>query len=106
MKIAFSTEFRFKLLGDLKGALFADAGNIWNVSDVTDPKSTFTGLSSLKDCPRLRIWIAIRFNLLVVRFDFGFKTYDPANEIGKKWFRQYNFANSVLNFGINYPNAN
>jgi outer membrane protein assembly factor BamA len=49
MKIAFSTEFRFKLLGDLKGALFADAG-IWNVSDnVTDPKSTFTGLSSLKD---------------------------------------------------------
>jgi outer membrane protein assembly factor BamA len=41
MKIAFSTEFRFKLLGDLKGALFADAGNIWNVSDnVTDPKST------------------------------------------------------------------
>jgi outer membrane protein assembly factor BamA len=48
MKIAFSTEFRFKLLGDPKVALFADAGNIWN-DNVTDPKSTFTGLSSLKD---------------------------------------------------------
>jgi Fe-S cluster biosynthesis and repair protein YggX len=34
----------------------------------------------------------MRYDLtfLVVRFDFGFKTYDPANEIGKKWFRQYN----------------
>lgn len=105
MKIAFSTEFRFKLLGDLKGALFADAGNIWNVSDnVTDPKSTFTGLKSLKDIA-LGSGFGLRYdlNFLVVRFDFGFKTYDPANEIGKKWFRQYNFANSVLNFGINYP---
>ena len=105
MKIAFSTEFRFKLLGDLKGALFADAGNIWNVSDnVTDPKSTFTGFKSLKDLA-LGSGFGLRYDLtfLVVRFDFGFKTYDPANESGKKWFRQYNFANSVLNFGINYP---
>jgi hypothetical protein len=23
-------------------------------------------------------------------------------EINKRWFRDYNFANSVLNFGINY----
>jgi hypothetical protein len=105
MKIAFSTEFRFRLLGALKGALFADAGNIWNVSDnVTDPKSTFTGLKSLKDLA-LGSGFGLRYDLtfLVVRFDFGFKTYDPANESGKKWFRQYNFANSVLNFGINYP---
>ena len=105
MKIALSAEFRFKLLGDLKGALFADAGNIWNVSDnVTDPKSTFTGVSSLKDIA-LGSGFGLRYDLtfLVVRFDFGFKTYDPANETGKKWFRQYNFANSVLNFGINYP---
>ncbi|MDG2431474.1 BamA/TamA family outer membrane protein [Flavobacterium sp.] len=105
MKIAFSSEFRFRLFGDLKGALFADAGNIWNVSDnVTDPKSTFNGFSSLKDLA-LGSGFGLRYDLtfLVVRFDFGFKTYDPANESGKKWFRQYNFANTVLNFGINYP---
>jgi outer membrane protein assembly factor BamA len=62
MKIAFSTEFRFKL-GDLKGALFADAGNIWNVSDnVTDPKSTFTGRS-------LKIALGSGFGL---RYDLTF----------------------------------
>jgi hypothetical protein len=33
---------------------------------------------------------------------FGLETYNPANEPGEKWFREYNF-NSVLNFGINYP---
>ncbi|OCB75186.1 BamA/TamA family outer membrane protein [Flavobacterium crassostreae] len=105
MKIALSTEFRFKILGDFKGALFADAGNIWNIYDnVTDEKATFTGIKSLKDIA-LGSGFGLRYDLtfLVVRFDFGFKTYDPANTTGKKWFRQYNFANSVLNFGINYP---
>ncbi len=105
MKIAVSSEYRFKLLGDLKGALFADAGNIWNVLDnVTDEKSTFTNLNSLKDAA-LGTGFGLRYDLsfFVVRFDFGFKTYNPANETGKKWFREYNFAHSVLNFGINYP---
>jgi outer membrane protein assembly factor BamA len=105
MKIALSTEFRFKILGDFKGALFADAGNIWNVSDnVTDEKSTFTGFKSLEDIA-LGTGFGLRYdlNFLVIRFDFGFKTYNPANETGKKWFRDYNFGNSVLNFGINYP---
>jgi outer membrane protein assembly factor BamA len=105
MKIALSSEFRFKILGDLKGALFADAGNIWNVYDnVIDEKSTFTGLKSLKDIA-LGTGFGLRYdlNFFVIRFDFGFKTYNPANETGEKWFREYNFSNSVLNFGINYP---
>ncbi|EIA09658.1 BamA/TamA family outer membrane protein [Flavobacterium frigoris] len=105
MKIALSSEFRFKILGDLKGALFADAGNIWNVYDnVVDEKSTFTGFKSLKDIA-LGTGFGLRYdlNFFVLRFDFGFKTYNPANETGEKWFREYNFAHSVLNFGINYP---
>ncbi|AOZ98707.1 translocation and assembly module lipoprotein TamL [Flavobacterium commune] len=105
MKIAISAEYRFKILGDLKGALFADAGNIWNVFDnVTDEKSTFKNFSSLKDIA-LGSGFGLRYdlNFFVVRFDFGFKTYNPAEETAKKWFRDYNFAHSVLNFGINYP---
>ncbi|WP_426090316.1 BamA/TamA family outer membrane protein [Flavobacterium sp. DSR3-2] len=105
MKIAISGEFRFKLLGSLKGAVFADAGNIWNVLDnVVDEKSTFTNISDLKDIA-LGTGFGIRYdlNFFVIRFDLGFKTYNPANETNKRWFREYNFANSVLNFGINYP---
>jgi outer membrane protein assembly factor BamA len=105
MKIAISGEFRFKLLGSLKGAIFADAGNIWNVLDnVVDEKSTFTSFSDLKDMA-LGTGFGIRYDLsfFVIRFDLGFKTYNPANETNKRWFREYNFSNSVLNFGINYP---
>lgn len=105
MKIALSGEFRFKVFGELKGALFADAGNIWNVFDnVEDEKSTFTGFKSLKDLA-LGTGFGLRYDLsfFVVRFDLGFKTYNPANEEGKKWFHEYNFGHSVLNFGINYP---
>lgn len=105
MKISLSGEFRFKILGDLKGALFADAGNIWNVYDnVTDEASVFSGFKSLKDLA-LGSGFGLRYDLsfFVIRFDFGFKTYNPANESGKKWFQEYNFANTVLNFGINYP---
>lgn len=105
MKIAISSEFRFKLLGSLKGALFADAGNIWNVFDnVTDPKSTFKSINNLKDIA-IGSGFGLRYDLsfFVIRFDLGFKTYNPANETSKRWFNEYNFGHSVLNFGINYP---
>ena len=105
MKIACSAEFRFKILGPLKGALFADAGNIWNVLDnVVDDKSTFKNLKDIKEIA-LGSGFGLRYDLsfFVVRFDFGFKTYNPASEIGRRWFKDYNFAHTVLNFGINYP---
>jgi len=105
MKIAVSGEFRFKIAGSLKGALFADAGNIWNVLDnVVDEKSTFTSLNDLRDIA-LGSGFGLRYdlNFFVIRFDLGFKTYNPANEISRRWFKEYNFSNSVLNFGINYP---
>jgi outer membrane protein assembly factor BamA len=105
MKIAFSTEFRFKILGSLKGAIFADAGNIWNIwDDVDDEKATFKSLKNLKDIA-LGSGFGFRYDLgfFVVRFDLGFKTYNPAYNKDKRWFKEYNFAHSVLNFGINYP---
>lgn len=105
MKIALSSEFRFKILGSLKGALFADAGNIWNVLDKTeDQKAKFR---SIKDLEYIALGsgfgLRYDFGLFVFRLDLGFKTYNPSYESGKRWLTDYNFAHSVLNFGINYP---
>ena len=36
LKLALNLEYRFPIVGDIKGALFADAGNIWNVFDNQD----------------------------------------------------------------------
>ncbi len=105
LKIAASAEFRFNVFGQLNGALFADAGNIWNVLDnIEDERAVFSGIRSLEDTA-LGTGFGLRydFNFFVVRLDFGFKTYNPAEEEGNKWFRDYNFGHSVINIGINYP---
>lgn len=105
MKIALSAEFRFKIFGDVKGAIFADAGNIWNVLDnVTDEKARFDNVNDLAEIA-LGSGFGLRYDLsfFVVRLDLGFKTYNPAHERGERWFKEYNFGHSVLNFGINYP---
>ena len=105
MKFTASAEFRFKIFNNFKGALFIDSGNIWNVlDDVSDKRAIFDGLSSLKDIAvGSGFGVRYDFSFFVVRLDLGFKTYNPSDEIGKRWFRDYNFANSVLNIGINYP---
>ncbi|MDW8850220.1 BamA/TamA family outer membrane protein [Flavobacterium sp. MMLR14_040] len=105
MKIAMSAEFRFKIFGDVKGAIFADAGNIWNVLDnVTDDKAKFNNLNDLEEIA-LGSGFGLRYDLsfFVIRLDLGFKTYNPAHPEGDRWFKEYNFGHSVLNFGINYP---
>jgi hypothetical protein len=104
-KLAFNLEYRFPIFGDFRGAFFADLGNIWNVWDrETDPDATFTGFGSLKDIA-LGSGFGLRydFSFFVFRADVGFKTYNPAEIPSKRWFRDYNFANAVLQIGINYP---
>jgi outer membrane protein assembly factor BamA len=104
-KIAISGEIRFKFFGKFNGALFVDAGNIWNIFDnIEDEEAVFSGINSLKDTA-VGSGFGLRYDLsfFVLRLDFGFKTYDPSDDTNKKWFRDYNFGNSVINIGINYP---
>ena len=105
LKFAFSTELRFNIFNSLNGALFVDTGNIWNVFDnIEDESSIFSGIRSLQDIAvGSGFGFRYDFTFFVVRFDMGFKTFDPSIEDNKKWFRDYNFTHSVLNIGINYP---
>ena len=105
MKLAFNAEYRFGLIEDFKGALFVDVGNIWNVLDSnTNEAFVFEDFADLKELAvGSGFGLRYDFNFFVLRFDVGFKTHDPAQPIGKRWFRDYNFANAVFNVGINYP---
>lgn len=105
MKISLSAEYRFNLIGDLNGALFIDAGNIWNVLDVVEnEEATFTSLADLKEIA-IGTGFGLRydFDFFVLRLDVGFKTYNPARPPGERWFTDYNFPSAVYNVGINYP---
>lgn len=105
-KLQFSLEQRFNLFGNFDGALFVDAGNIWNafgnVDD--DPETTFTNFQSLRDIAvGTGFGIRYDFQFFLLRFDIGFKTYDPSLDLDNRWFTNYNFANATYNIGINYP---
>jgi len=105
MKIALNLEYRFNVAGPIKGAVFADFGNIWNVLDNVDNSDfTFNGAQSILDIA-IGSGFGIRydFDFFVIRSDIGFKTYNPAYEINNRWFREYNLSNAVLNIGVNYP---
>lgn len=105
MKISLNIEYRFDVAGPIKGAVFADFGNIWNVLDnVENNDFTFNGANSLLDIA-IGSGFGIRydFGFFVIRGDLGFKTYNPAYEVSRRWFREYNLSNSVLNIGVNYP---
>lgn len=105
MKISMNAEFRFNIFKSFNGALFADAGNIWNVFDnVENEDYQFRGLKSFSSVA-LGTGFGLRydFELFVVRCDLGFKTYNPSKNLEEKWFNELNLSKSVINIGINYP---
>ncbi|MDO1501481.1 BamA/TamA family outer membrane protein [Winogradskyella maritima] len=105
LKLHFSVEQRFNIFGQFNGAIFVDAGNIWNVFDnVDDEPSVFGGLKSLRDIAvGSGFGLRYDFTYFVIRGDIGFKTYNPERPLGERWFKEYNFQNAVFNIGINYP---
>ncbi len=105
LKFLTSAEYRFDIFSKLKGALFVDAGNIWDItgSSLVDEASRFKGLGSLSEIAiGSGFGARVDFSFLVVRLDVGFKTYEPYLS-SNKWFSNYNFSNAVYNIGINYP---
>lgn len=105
LKLAFNAEYRFGIFDQFKGALFVDIGNIWNVLDSrTTEDVVFEELSDLKELAvGSGFGLRYDFNFFVLRFDVGFKTHDPGQPEGDRWFQEYNFNHAVYNVGINYP---
>ena len=105
LKLLTSLEYRFDVVSKLKGALFIDAGNIWDISNSSfvDSEAKFNSLDSLTDfAVGTGFGARLDFNFLILRFDVGFKTHEPYLE-GNKWFQNYNFSSAEYNIGINYP---
>ena len=105
MKLLFNAEYRYRMTDMFEVAYFLDAGNIWSVTnDRAEYKFKFdefykqfgigTGVG-------LRMHIG---NFAIVRFDLGYKLYNPAYQEGDRWqFDNFNILKPRLHFGINYP---
>ena len=104
-KLTFNLEYRFPFIGKMNGALFIDAGNIWNVLDnISDSAYRFEGFKDLNEIA-IGTGFGIRydFDFFVLRLDTGFKTYNPALPRASRWQTKYSIKEAVFNIGINYP---
>ncbi len=106
LKLLSSIEYRFDIISSFKGALFIDAGNIWDTtnSDLTSDEAKFESFKSLQNIA-IGSGFGIRydFSFLVFRADLGFKTFEPYNINGEKWLQKSSLKKPILNIGINYP---
>ena len=104
-KLTLNLEYRFPFIGKMNGALFIDAGNIWNVLDnINDSAYRFEGFKDLNEIA-IGTGFGIRydFDFFVLRLDTGFKTYNPALPRESRWQTKYSIKEAVFNIGINYP---
>ncbi len=88
VKLDLNLEYRAHLFWKLGGALFVDAGNIWNLRDYDDqPKGLFTFSDFWKQIA-VSYGLGFRFNFdyFILRFDMGMKAINPAYTTEKEHF--------------------
>ena len=106
IKLEANVEYRFPIFGELYGATFLDAGNVWLMrKDESRPGGELT-LKNFAKSIALNTGVGIRYDLtfLVIRLDMGIALHVPY-ETGKSGY--YNipkFKDGLgLHFAIGYP---
>ncbi len=106
IKFVANLEYRRRLFGDLYGALFLDAGNVWNYDDeisksetILKPKNFFKQLAT-------GTGLGLRYDLefLVLRVDWGFGFHVPYETSKSGYFNIERFKDMhSLHLAIGYP---
>ena len=106
LKLEANVELRFPIFGNLHGALFLDAGNVWLLrSDVNRPGGQFR-LSDLPNSLALGTGCGLRYDMefLVLRLDLGVALHDPYDTGKSGYYNIPKFTDSLgLHFAIGYP---
>ena len=84
-KVDISVEFRFPLFWYFKGALFADAGNIWTLRP--DPARPGANVKSPFAELGMGFGYGVRMDLsyFILRADFGYRLHNPYPINGSRW---------------------
>ncbi|MBQ3698374.1 MAG: BamA/TamA family outer membrane protein [Prevotella sp.] len=88
MKLDVNLEYRAHLFWKLGGALFVDAGNIWNLRDYENQPGGQFRLSDFWKQIAVSYGLGIRFNFdyFILRFDMGMKAVNPVYKTEKEHF--------------------
>jgi outer membrane protein assembly factor BamA len=127
-----SVELRQKLFGFVNGAVFIDAGNVWNFRPqyiegedgvIREDNSSQFSINRFYNQIGIGTGFGLRFDFtfLILRLDVGMKVYDPARDRGERFVLDkvrfwspyasqaedgtwYNFREPVIyNVGIGFP---
>ena len=109
-KFVSNLEYRRQLFGNLHGALFLDAGNVWASSNdyadqADDPPGTFRLKNFFRELA-VGTGIGIRYDLdfLIIRLDWGIGLHLPYETSRSGYFNVDSFSrNQTLHFAIGYP---
>jgi len=101
-----NAEYRFPIYGWIRGALFADVGNIWLLQDSKDlPGGKFTFPGFLTEFGvDAGFGIRLDFDFFIFRLDPAIPLYVPSYPTGDRWyFNKMQIKDIIWNFGIGYP---
>ena len=106
LKLEANIEYRARLFGNLQGALFVDAGNIWLLrEDKERPGGKFT-IKDFADQIALNTGFGLRYDLqfLVLRFDVGIALHYPYDTGKSGYYNIPSFGKGYAwHFAIGYP---
>jgi outer membrane protein assembly factor BamA len=113
IKLEMNAEYRFGIYKFLKGALFADAGNVWLQKSNPENIGTPFGLSTFMNEIAVGAGVGLRLDVsfFILRFDLAMPLREPWLPNNQRWvINQINFGNPtwrsenlLLNIAIGYP---
>lgn len=105
-KLEANVEYRFPIIGDLYGAAFLDAGNVWLLrKDPNRPGAQLT-LKNFAKSIALGTGAGIRYDLtfLVIRFDVGVALHVPYETEKSGYYNIPKFKDGLgFHFAVGYP---
>lgn len=99
LKFELDMEYRFRMFWKLEGALFAEAGNVWNFRDLS-------GISPETLAGDWGAGLRLNLDFILLRLDMGMKVYDPSLSEGQRWIGPPGWLKSdgyAIHFGVGYP---
>lgn len=106
LKLEANVEYRFPIVGQLQGAAFLDAGNVWLLRESDSQPGGQFSFKNLGDQIALGTGVGIRYDLdfLVIRFDLGIGIHAPYDTGRRGYYNMPSFGRSLgYHFAIGYP---
>ncbi len=102
VRLEANAEYRFPIINFLKGAVFADAGNVWNTSEIEFlPGGKFNSDFINEFGVGVGVGLRVDIQNFIIRFDLAAPVRTPWLPEGERW--RFDYDKPVLNFAIGYP---